>query len=817
MDTIMKIVSLKEQLDQQNSKMNDSQARSSKNFRISSPLMQQVKLFQTKSQQNKKRKDSYSTQSNSPSAQYNNLLQFVNTSQMSQADREINDFTRQSLLSSQTYRNSDQFSPRTIEAAKKYFQNGIEFVEDKDSVQEESYSDSSCSEDQNKDNQNDNGDLLLEEELSEWKSLKIEDVFSLFETKCADNKLKVLPQQLFKFVDKLKSQINKGCLNLQELQLGVKSSKKIIQLIKNNQKSKCQFSKLLLAKNNLGDEGIQILCNFLNKQHRSSIAHLEISNNNLTSVGIKQVVNMVSLNQNIISLDISSYDGYNRNRLSRSACIVLSQYIAQTEILQFLRMQNCCIGPQGLFSLSKGFAANKSIISLDISKNDIGKDCSQCFESILSHSKIMELNLRGNFLGDQSITKIGELLKPGLKMCVINILDISNNKLTSDGINNFFESIQKNQYLERLTLDQNNLRGGLPEIIQYMQENTNITYLSMVDCCIYPEVVESIATGLSRNSSLKTLNLSKNFVKDEGAEMIAQSMKYDPNLITNRRLKVLDLSKCAIEDYGGQVLSDAFKSHQGIIEVSLCHNLLGDASGFSMIDLARNNQKIIKLDLDMNLIRLDYLQEIKRLIDMNVDNHKSMREPYLKEKLIELKSMEQKPEDFLKKEEEFQKKNNLHSQEINKYQDLYQQQEQECKQIYDKLLDDFVDIKKINQSIIISKDDDIQHKKIIADYENQISELRIENEKLQNDLQIYNTQYQSKYQVYSKRKNQLDEQKKKLNEKKLQIILQVEDASKLNKELENKVKQVQDRIKLLQQKAKNKPNKKSIVNIKQAK
>ncbi|KAL4488357.1 hypothetical protein ABPG72_019207 [Tetrahymena utriculariae] len=817
MDTIMKIVSLKEQLIQQNNKINDAQARSSKSFRISSPLIQEVKLFQTKSQQNQKRKESYSTQSNSPTAKYDNFIQFVNTSQISQADREIDDIPRQSLLSSQAFRNSEQLSPRTIEAAKKYFQNGIQFAEDKDSVQEDSYSDSSSSEDQNREGQNDNGDLLLDEELSEWKTLKIEDVFSLFEAKCADNKLKVLPQQLFKFVDKLKNQIKKGSLSLQELQLGVQSSKKIIQLLKNNSKSKCLFSKLLLAKNNLGDQGIQQLCNFLSKQHRSSIVHLDISNNNLTSVGIKQVVNMVSQNQNIISLDISSYDGYNRNRLSRSACIYLSQYIAQTEILQFLKMQNCCIGPQGLFSLSKGFTANRSIISLDISKNDIGKDCSQCFESILSHSKIMELNLRGNFLGDQSISKIGELLKPGLKMCVLNILDISNNKLTSDGINNFFESIQKNQYLERLILDQNNLRGGLPEIIQFLQENTNITYLSMVDCCIYPEVVESIATGLSRNSSLKSLNLSKNFIKDSGAEMIAQSMKYDPNLITNRSLKVLDLSKCAIEDYRGQVLSDAFKYHQGIIEVSLCHNLLGDASGFSLIDLARNNQKIIKLDLDMNLIRLDYMQEIQRLISMNVDNHKSMREPYLKEKLIELKSIEQKPEDFLKKEEEFQKKNNQHSQVITKYQELYEQEEQVCKQEYNKLLDELVDIKKINQSIIISKDNEIQHKQILADYENQISELRIENEKLQNDLEVQNAQFQSKYQVYSKRKSQLEEQKKKLNEKKLQMILQVEDASQLNKDLENKIKQVQDRIKLLQQKTKSKPNNKSTVNIQQAK
>lgn len=56
----------------------------------------------------------------------------------------------------------------------------------------------------------------------------------------------------------------------------------------------------------------------------------------------------------------------------------------------------------------------------------------------------MELNLRGNFIGDSSIEKIGDCLKPGLKMCVLNILDVSNNKITSQGMNHLFECLQKN-------------------------------------------------------------------------------------------------------------------------------------------------------------------------------------------------------------------------------------------------------------------------------------------------------------------------------------------------------------------------------------
>lgn len=83
----------------------------------------------------------------------------------------------------------------------------------------------------------------------------------------------------------------------------------------------------------------------------------------------------------------------------------------------------------------------------------MGKDCGTFIDTILSNSKIMELNLRGNFIGDSSIMKIGEHLKPGLRMCVLNVIDISNNKLTSEGINHFFECLQKNQYIEKIILD----------------------------------------------------------------------------------------------------------------------------------------------------------------------------------------------------------------------------------------------------------------------------------------------------------------------------------------------------------------------------
>lgn len=79
--------------------------------------------------------------------------------------------------------------------------------------------------------------------------------------------------------------------------------------MKKNSKSKCKFSRLLLGRNRLGDEGIQILCNFLKKKKATSVIHLDVSNNGLSPLGIKNIISILTKNQNIISLDISNYNG----------------------------------------------------------------------------------------------------------------------------------------------------------------------------------------------------------------------------------------------------------------------------------------------------------------------------------------------------------------------------------------------------------------------------------------------------------------------------------------------------------------------------
>lgn len=136
--------------------------------------------------------------------------------------------------------------------------------------------------------------------------------------------------------------------------------------------------------------------------------------------------------------------------------------------------------------------------------------------STLIESNIIDLNLSYNSITDTSVIKIGESLKPGIKMCFLEKLDLSNNGLTSHGVNYFFDQISKNSYLKTLILDSNSLYEGLPDIVGFMQENSNLTSLSLKCCGIYPEVFEFIATGLARNNSIKSLFLRKNFLKDEG-------------------------------------------------------------------------------------------------------------------------------------------------------------------------------------------------------------------------------------------------------------------------------------------------------------
>lgn len=90
-------------------------------------------------------------------------------------------------------------------------------------------------------------------------------------------------------------------------------------------------------------------------------------------------------------------------------------------------------------------------------------------------------------------------------------------------------------------------------------------------------------------------------------------------------------------------LANAFRDHPNLKEIDMRHNLLGDETGFCLIDMMRKNTRITKLSLEMNSIKWDYLNEISKLIKRNTSLFNAMRAPQLQHQLNDLENMSMKP------------------------------------------------------------------------------------------------------------------------------------------------------------------------------
>ena len=103
-------------------------------------------------------------------------------------------------------------------------------------------------------------------------------------------------------------------------------------------KNKDNYSRLILSKNNVGDNGIEILLDSI--KDNSGILELNLSSNNITQRGGKIIFDFL-LNQNsIISLDLSSDEGTNRNRICAEGIRPIEEVLQKNFFIEYLDLSS---------------------------------------------------------------------------------------------------------------------------------------------------------------------------------------------------------------------------------------------------------------------------------------------------------------------------------------------------------------------------------------------------------------------------------------------------------------------------------------------
>ncbi len=196
-------------------------------------------------------------------------------------------------------------------------------------------------------------------------------------------------------------------------------------------------------------------------------------------------------------------------------------------------------------------------------KNSRNRRLEQIIAEVQLCSKI---NLASRQLVDQDMNIVAEqaIIE---KQCTE--LDLGSNYITSKGAWIIGNELHKSPIISRLYLSDN----------QLADDGTHHLALSV------------------ENSTLFVLGLSKNGIKDEGAQYLSEMLK------RNHRLTVLGLEYNDITDRGVEKLSNALKYNNNLQRLLLAGNkMMSDSSIDFFVDMLQYNRSLKKPDLrDCNL------------------------------------------------------------------------------------------------------------------------------------------------------------------------------------------------------------------------
>jgi Ran GTPase-activating protein (RanGAP) involved in mRNA processing and transport len=147
-------------------------------------------------------------------------------------------------------------------------------------------------------------------------------------------------------------------------------------------------------------------------KYSTSLVHLDLSSNELTAKGGAELFKSLTVNESIVSLDVSSHEGLHRNHLATKGVKWLTQVLKHNKILTILNLSGNSIKIEGLAYIAEGIAGNNTLLSLEIAQNEIqgSPQCVQLLKTIITESKIKELNISDNQIGNSSMESLSQNL-----------------------------------------------------------------------------------------------------------------------------------------------------------------------------------------------------------------------------------------------------------------------------------------------------------------------------------------------------------------------------------------------------------------------
>ena len=449
------------------------------------------------------------------------------------------------------------------------------------------------------------------------------EIIELFNEKCKDLNVPVKDELMNRFIIFIKEKCVNRIIDLSNCNLGFNS---MIILCKILYENKDICSRLILKRNNFGDQGIELLIYSI--QNNSNILELNLSSNNIGTRGGILIFNFL-LNQNsIISLDLSSKEGIYRNRICAEGVKLVEQVLQKNFFLEKLDLSSNSLRNEGMKYLVNGLISNSSLQILILSNNEITEKGILYMESKLDLCKLKHLDLSYNSIGNNGLISLGNCLS-GRQINEIVYLNLEECSFTFDAFKPFIKSLSKNHKLQTLIFNKNNLYSNQWSLLEDSFTGMALKNISFSSCGLGP-VLKNLSHIFIRNASIKYLDLSHNKINDK------QFIYFQDYPKQNLTLEEIDFSSNFISDKSASLFFKNLIFNSSMQKLNFYDNQLLNESAIAILDILKNNHNILNINLNCNRIGIKMMKEIKTQIINNKLIEKNKYLPKLKEELKEL-------------------------------------------------------------------------------------------------------------------------------------------------------------------------------------
>ncbi|CDW78421.1 UNKNOWN [Stylonychia lemnae] len=155
----------------------------------------------------------------------------------------------------------------------------------------------------------------------------------------------------------------------------------------------------------IGDEGCQLLANFLNKY--VTVTDLDLKGNNIGGAGITALAQVLRSNQQIKTIGLA----WNKLGSSENGLTNFFNSIADNRSIQKIDLNNNEIGPEIGNSIASCLKSNQTLHTIDLRWNRIGNSGAKAILKGLNQNRSIQiLELAGNKVSDDILRQINDIL-----------------------------------------------------------------------------------------------------------------------------------------------------------------------------------------------------------------------------------------------------------------------------------------------------------------------------------------------------------------------------------------------------------------------